>query len=85
MAVGAAGPAEPSEDPEVDLRVSRPAVEMDLDAPLYTQDDAEAVLPLFRPSTTHRASRSRRASMPRSSTPATSSARRSSAFASQRR
>jgi len=36
-------------DPEVDLRAQPPAVDIDLDAPLYTKDDAEAVLPLFRP------------------------------------
>ena len=41
--------AEPASDPEVDLREQPPAVEIDLDAPLYTQDDAEAVLPQFRP------------------------------------
>ena len=49
MAVDAAGPAGATSDPEVALRVQPPAVEIDLDAPLYTQDDAEAVLPLFRP------------------------------------
>jgi metallo-beta-lactamase family protein len=36
-------------DPEVDLRAQPPAVDIDLDTPLYTKDDAEAVLPLFRP------------------------------------
>jgi metallo-beta-lactamase family protein len=36
-------------DPEVDLRAQPAAVDIDLDAPLYTKDDAEAVLPLFRP------------------------------------
>ena len=50
MAVDAAGTAKPTSDPEVDLRAQPPTVEIDLDAPLYTQDDAEAVLPLFRPS-----------------------------------
>jgi len=35
-------------DPEVVLRAQPPAVEIDLDLPLYTRDDAEAVLPLFR-------------------------------------
>ena len=49
MAVGPAGPVGPTSDPEVDLRAQPPAVDIDLDAPLYTQDDAEAVLPLFRP------------------------------------
>ena len=34
-------------DPEVALRAQPPAVEVDLDLPLYTRDDAEAVLPLF--------------------------------------
>ena len=49
MAVDAAGPAESTSDPEVALRAQPPSVDIDLDAPLYTQDDAEAVLPLFRP------------------------------------
>jgi Cft2 family RNA processing exonuclease len=44
-----AGPVEPEIDPEVDLRAQPPAVDVDLDAPLYTKDEAEAVLPLFRP------------------------------------
>jgi len=35
-------------DPEVALRAQPPAVEVDLDMPLYTRDDAEAVLPLFK-------------------------------------
>jgi metallo-beta-lactamase family protein len=35
-------------DPEADLRGQPPEVVLDLDAPLYTVDDAEAVLPLFR-------------------------------------
>jgi metallo-beta-lactamase family protein len=35
-------------DPEVALRAQPPAIEVDLDLPLYTRDDAEAVLPLFR-------------------------------------
>jgi metallo-beta-lactamase family protein len=35
-------------DPEVELRSQPPAIEPDLDAALYTKDDAEAVLPLFR-------------------------------------
>ncbi len=35
-------------DPEADLRSQPPALDIDLDAPLYTEDDAEAVLPLFR-------------------------------------
>ena len=39
----------PEGDPEVDLRGQPAAVDIDLDTPLYTQDDAEAVLPLFRP------------------------------------
>ena len=34
-------------DPEVALRAQPPSVEVDLDLPLYTRDDAEAVLPLF--------------------------------------
>jgi metallo-beta-lactamase family protein len=44
-----AGPVDPEIDPEVDLRAQPPAVDVDLDAPLYTKDEAEAVLPLFRP------------------------------------
>jgi Cft2 family RNA processing exonuclease len=36
-------------DPEVELRRQPPALEIDLDAPLYTAKDAEATLPLFRP------------------------------------
>jgi metallo-beta-lactamase family protein len=35
------------EDPEAALRAQPPELEVDLDAPLYTVDDAEAVLPLF--------------------------------------
>ena len=35
-------------DPEVTLRAQPPEVEIDLDLPLYTKDDAEAVLPRFR-------------------------------------
>ena len=50
MAVDAAGAAEPASDPEVAIRMQPASVEIDLDAPLYTQDDAEAVLPQFRPS-----------------------------------
>jgi metallo-beta-lactamase family protein len=38
-------------DPEVALRAQPPAVEVDLDVPLYTRDDAEAVLPLFKATT----------------------------------
>jgi metallo-beta-lactamase family protein len=34
-------------DPEVALREQPPAVETDLDAPLYTEDDAKLVMPLF--------------------------------------
>ena len=59
VSLASEGNAQPSEatvmavesasDPEVDLRAQPPAVDIDLDAPLYTQDDAEAVLPLFRP------------------------------------
>ena len=35
-------------DPEEVLRLQPPEIEVDLDLPLYTVDDAEAVLPLFR-------------------------------------
>jgi metallo-beta-lactamase family protein len=38
----------PSPDPEADLRAQPPSLLIDLDAPLYTEDDAAAVLPLFR-------------------------------------
>jgi metallo-beta-lactamase family protein len=38
-------------DPEVVLRGQPPAVEIDLDLPLYTKDDAEVVLPQFRTTT----------------------------------
>ncbi|MGH2899936.1 MAG: MBL fold metallo-hydrolase RNA specificity domain-containing protein, partial [Solirubrobacteraceae bacterium] len=34
-------------DPEVALREQPPVVESDLDAPLYTEDDAKLVMPLF--------------------------------------
>jgi metallo-beta-lactamase family protein len=36
-------------DPEAELRLQPPELIVDLDAPLYTEADAEAVLPLFRP------------------------------------
>jgi metallo-beta-lactamase family protein len=36
-------------DPEADLRATQPALAVDLDAPLYTEADAAAVLPHFRP------------------------------------
>ncbi len=35
-------------DPEAELRAQPPELIIDLDAPLYTEADAEAVLPLFR-------------------------------------
>jgi metallo-beta-lactamase family protein len=38
----------PPPDPEADLRAQPPELLIDLDAPLYTEDDAAAVLPLFR-------------------------------------
>jgi Cft2 family RNA processing exonuclease len=37
------------EDPEEALRAQPPVLEIDLDAPLYTEDDAKAVLPRFAP------------------------------------
>ena len=46
-AAGAVSPGGP--DPEDLLRAAGPEVELDLDAPLYTTDDAEATLPHFRP------------------------------------
>ena len=45
-ATGAGSPGGP--DPEELLRAAGPDVDLDLDEPLYTQDDAEATLPLFR-------------------------------------
>ena len=36
-------------DPEATLRAQPPAVEADLDAPLYTEDDAKLVMPMFKP------------------------------------
>ena len=39
---------EPDSDVEADLRSQPPEIDVDLDAPLYTEDDAEATLPLFR-------------------------------------
>jgi metallo-beta-lactamase family protein len=36
-------------DPEADLRQAPPPLVVDLDAPLYTEDDAAAVLPRFKP------------------------------------
>jgi metallo-beta-lactamase family protein len=35
-------------DPEAELRAQPPELIMDLDAPLYTEDEAKAVLPLFK-------------------------------------
>ena len=39
------GPEQP--DPEAELRAQPPVVELDLDAPLYTEDDAAAIVPRF--------------------------------------
>jgi len=36
-------------DPEADLRAQKPPLVVDLDAPLYTEADAAAVLPKFKP------------------------------------
>jgi metallo-beta-lactamase family protein len=41
----------PPADPEAHLREAPPAMAIDLDAPLYTEADAAAVLPHFRPLT----------------------------------
>ncbi|MEO8273038.1 MAG: MBL fold metallo-hydrolase [Chloroflexota bacterium] len=42
-------PASPAAtNPEVVLRLQPPAIETDLDEPLYTEDDAKAVLPMFQ-------------------------------------
>jgi metallo-beta-lactamase family protein len=43
------GDIKPMPDPEADLRAQSPELIIDLDAPLYTEDDAAAVLPLFKP------------------------------------
>jgi metallo-beta-lactamase family protein len=40
--------APPRPDPEADLRPAPPPLAIDLDAPLYTEDEAAAVLPHFR-------------------------------------
>ncbi len=40
--------AEPDLDAEADLRGQPPEIDVDLDAPLYTEDDADATLPHFR-------------------------------------
>ena len=42
-------PEQSPADPEADLRSQPPAIEVDLDAPLYTSKDAERTLELFRP------------------------------------
>ncbi|HEY4227483.1 MAG TPA: MBL fold metallo-hydrolase [Candidatus Limnocylindrales bacterium] len=39
----------PNVDPEATLRAQPPAVEADLEEPLYTEDDAKLVMPLFQP------------------------------------
>ena len=41
--------AAPALDPEADLRAQPPELLIDLDSPLYTEREAEAVLPQFRP------------------------------------
>ncbi|MCI0584393.1 MAG: MBL fold metallo-hydrolase [Chloroflexi bacterium] len=41
-------PRRPGADPEAELRAQRPELIIDLDAPLYTEDEAAAVPPLFR-------------------------------------
>jgi metallo-beta-lactamase family protein len=49
VALAVAGAESPgSSDPEDLLRAAGPEVDLDLDAPLYTEDDAEATLPMFR-------------------------------------
>jgi metallo-beta-lactamase family protein len=45
--VPAATPPHPDQDAEADLRRQPPAVEVDLDVPLYTEDDAKATLQHF--------------------------------------
>ena len=65
---------------------SRPQLDVDLDAPLYTAKDAERSLAQLPGDPLRRGGRGRaRASTPRSSTRATSSARRSSGCASRTR
>ena len=68
-------------DPEAELRAQPPAVDLDLDAPLYTVEDAERPSSTSARPTTTRRSRSRRGSGRRSSTPGTSWARPSSGCA----
>ena len=41
-------PGEPRSDPEATMRAEAPAMVVDLDAPLYTEADAAAVLPHFK-------------------------------------
>ncbi len=48
VALAAAGESESNTDPEDLLRAAGSEVDLDLDAPLYTEDDAEATLPMFR-------------------------------------
>lgn len=48
MIEAAGGDITPMEDPEADLRASDPELLIDLDAPLYTEKDAAAVLPYFK-------------------------------------
>ena len=48
VAVGDTRPAF-GRDPEVELRSQPPEIELDLDEPLYTKDDAEAAVKQFRP------------------------------------
>ena len=42
-------PGTPQPDPEAALRAQPPEMLIDLDAPLYTERDAQAVMPLFKP------------------------------------
>ena len=50
VAVPAGTDRRPTRDPEADLRAQPPALEIDLDAPLYTAKDARARRsPQFRP------------------------------------
>jgi metallo-beta-lactamase family protein len=42
-------PRRPGTDPEAELRAQRPELIIDLDAPLYTEKQAAAVPPLFKP------------------------------------
>ena len=71
-------------DPETALRAQPAKLDIDLDEPLYDERDARASLDHFRGVDYDQEIEVARASTPPSSMPATSWARRSSAFGSSR-